>query len=113
MQKDIFYNLIWFFELMSFLAKIQCFFNYFLEYKTQTNKTKEMSSNNKSNKPSKDEGWKSISTYSITKGFGGMHGFMQSYGIRHYEEGAYEEAMEIINEMKKNDYHARKESNKK
>ena len=51
-----------------------------------------------------DEGWKNISTGSITKGFGGMHGFMRSYGIKPYDADAYEEANQIIGAMKQADW---------
>lgn len=42
------------------------------------------------------------STYSIVEPYGGMHGFMSSYGIKHTQEG-YEEAKEIINAFKQAD----------
>jgi len=70
------------------------------------------SKNNNNNQEPKAEGWESISTNSIVQPFGGMHGFMGSYGIKHYEEGAYEEAKQIINEMKKSDYEAMQENKK-
>jgi hypothetical protein len=71
-----------------------------------------MSSKNNNNQQPKPEGWESISTYLIVQPYGGMHGFMNSYGIRHYEEGGYEEARQIINEMKKSDYEAMQENKK-
>ena len=46
-------------------------------------------------------GWRSISTNSITKEYGGMRGFMRSYDLKPHEEGSYAEARSIINEYKK------------
>ena len=46
-----------------------------------------------------NQGNKNVSTYSVTKPYGGMHGFMRSYGVK---PGEYGEAMEIINVLKEN-----------
>ena len=54
------------------------------------------SSNNQSNS-------KPVSDYSITKPYGGMKNFMESYGLRIGNDSHHEEAKQIISQMKQND----------
>jgi hypothetical protein len=61
-----------------------------------------MSGRNNNNKSSSSSSNIPPSTNSIVKPFGGMHGFMNSYGIKQTQEG-YEEAKEIINAFKQAD----------
>ena len=63
---------------------------------------KQNSANNASN--DSPQGWESISNSSITKPFGGMHNFMNSYGLKPTNTDNYDQAHEIINEMKKADW---------
>ena len=44
---------------------------------------------------------KEVSDYSITKPYGGMKGFMESYGLKIWNDDDVQEAKQIINEMKK------------
>lgn len=74
-----------------------------------------MSSKNNTNEQASNgsnKGWESISTSSITSSFGGMHGFMGSYGLKPTPDG-YDEAREIINAFKQADYEEQQNSNRK
>lgn len=72
-----------------------------------------MSSNGASNNQnhSNKEGWKSISNYSITKPWGGMKPFMESYGLKIYNDEDIQEAKLIINEFKKIDWEEKNNNN--
>lgn len=60
-----------------------------------------MSSNSANNiNQSNKEGWESISDYSITKSWGGMKSFMESYGLKIYNDVDIKEAKAIINAFK-------------
>ena len=47
------------------------------------------------------EGWRAISTNSIVKQWGSMREFMHAHGLRFHRPGDYEEALSIIDELKK------------
>lgn len=75
--------------------------------KTNANATSSQSSPAQSNLQ-----WVPPSDYQYCKPFGGMHGFMRSYGLKHWEPGAYDEAKAIIAAFREDDRLEWEENNK-
>jgi hypothetical protein len=68
-----------------------------------------MSNNNQNYNSGNQNGYPS--DYSITKPWGGMQNFMNSYGLKMSSDSDYQEAKAIVSEMKQAQYQSSHQSN--